>query len=304
MNNKLILGFLAFWLWSTCAYAAPLFAISSDDNGIARRVSFIDTDTATAMQLFDLGDGSQNFTGLTFVNNQFYTIASDFTGSSTLYSFTLGGGGTTIPLFSLGTGFTGGIAAQSNKQLYALANDASGASMLYAIDISQSSASLIDPALGFGFAGGVTWNVDTGLLYAPGTDFRFAQSLFSIDPTTPGSASTASDMLGFGINGGVDYASGDGYFAIGSEPFFSELLSVSVGGDKNPLFPLARFQSFTFSALTSGPDITVTRIPTPEPPIPWLMLPLLWLLAWRSFSKKSSRRLAIRRHKKSGQRVS
>lgn len=285
-TNKIRLGILLLGLWATGTQAAFLYAISGDDFGVPRRVNYIDTVAATATPLFDLGSGDLGFFGLTFANNQFYTVGNSGFGASTLHSFSLTDGGATTPLFDLGSGFTGGIAAQSNSQFYALANDFTGASMLYSVDLTTSNASLVDAAMGFGVAGGLTWNGDAGLLYALGSDFSFVQTLFSIDPATPGSSTAATDPLGMGIIGGVDYAGIEGFFAIGNELGSSELLSLALGGGDTPLITLAPFPSYTFSALTSGPAGDVPPIdpdpdPVPAPPILWLMLPALWILARR-----------------------
>jgi len=284
--NTIRLSILILALWATGAQATILYAISGDDDGTPRRVNQIDTDTSTVTPVFDLGDGSLGFFGLTFVNNQFYTVANSGFGIGELHSFSLTDGGATTPLLGLGPGFTGGIAAQSDTQLYALANDFTGASSLYAIDLVGSSVSLVDGPLNFGLAGGLTWNPDDELLYALGSDTNFVQTLYSIDPTIPGSATAITDPLGMGVIGGVDYAGVDGVFAIGNDGFGPSVLrSLTLGlggGSGNPLFALGQFPSYTFAALTSGPAFDVPPgDPIPAPPILWLLLPALWPLLRR-----------------------
>ncbi len=283
-TNMIRFGILLLALCATGAQAAILYAISGDDFGIPRRVNQIDTSAATVTPVFDLGDGSLGFFGLTFVNNQFYTVANTGFGNGTLHSFSLTDGGTTTPLFGLGPGFVGGLVAQSDTQLYALSNDFTGASSLHAIDLTGASVSLVDTGLGFGLAGGLTWDPDSSLLYALGSDFSFVQTLYSIDPTAPGSSTAATDPLGMGIIGGVDHAGVDGIFAIGNQPFGgpSELLSLTLGSGGTPLLPLAPFPSYTFSALTSGPAFDVPPgDPVSAPPVVWLLLAALWPLLRR-----------------------
>ncbi len=280
---------LALLTLSVEVNAGILYAISGDDFGIPRRVNQIDTSASTVTPLFDLGDGSLGFSGLAFANNQFYSVGSSGFGVGTLHTFSLADAGITTPLFDLGTGFNGGLAAQSGNQFYALANAPSGASSLYSIDLGATTVSLLDPALGFGLAGGLTWNSDDGLLYALGSDIFFQQSLYSIDPAAPGSAATVGAPLGSGIIGGLDYAGVDGMLAIGNQFGFSQLLDVTSGAGSTPLFPLAPFPSYTFSALTSGPAGTPV-IPMSAPAVLWLLLPALWPLLRRSSGRARSTR--------------
>jgi hypothetical protein len=282
-SRYLLLMLLALLFTTVSAQATILFALSGDDFGTPRRVNQIDTSTMTVTTLFDLGDGSIGFFGLTYANDRFYTMGDDGSGASTLHSFTLAGAGATTALFGLGSGFYGGIAAASNNQLYALANDFSGASQLYSVDLAATSSTLIDPTLGFGLAGGLTWNADDSHLYALGSDDFFVQTLFAIDPLLIGSSAAASGPLGSGIIGGLDYSS-DGFYAIGAEFGPSSLLSLSPpAAGTTPLFPLAPFPSYTFSALTNAPVTgNPPPPPVPAPPVLWLLLPGLLLMQWRS----------------------
>lgn len=275
--NKILLTLCALCTWTAGVLAAPLYALSGDDFGVPRRLNLIDAATSTVTPLFDLGDGSLGYTGLTVIGNRFYTVASDGFGPSVLHSFMLAGTGTTTPEFVLGAGFVGGIAAGSATQIYALANDFGGASGLYSIDLGSSSVTALDLALGFGLAGGLTFDGDDGLLYALGSDADFMQTLYSIDPAAAGSSTAVTPPLGMGIIGGLDHAPGSGFRAIGNALGYSELLSVSVGGGATPLFALASVPSYTWSALTSGPAYEPQ--PVPEPTMPWLLLgPVAWLL--------------------------
>jgi len=281
-TNLIRFGVLLWALWVTGAQAAILYAISGDDSGVPRRVNQIDTNAATVTPVFDLGDGSLGFFGLTVINDQFYTVANTVFGNGTLHRFSLTGGGSTTPLFDLGPGFVGGLVNQSDTQLYALANGFTGASSLHAIDLTSDSVTLVNDGLGFGLAGGLTWDPDSDRLYALGSDTDFVQTLFEIDPTTMGSAMAVTDPLGMGIIGGVDYAGVDGIFAIGNALGFSELLSLTLAAGGTSVQSLSPFPSYTFSALTSGPAFDIPPSdPIPAPPVLWLLLAALWSLRRR-----------------------
>lgn len=266
--QRLILFIIGGWLCAASVQAATLYAISGDDFGIPRRINRIDTVAATATPIVDLGDGNLGFFGLTFANDRFYTVANDVNGNSTLHSFVVADGGATSTEFSLGVGFFGGLVAQTGNQFYALSNTAFGAvSELHSLDLAATTATLVDSTLGFGAAGGLTWNVDDGLLYALGSDPLFTQSLYSIDPALVGSSMAATNPLGSGVIGGVDYAGAvDGFFAIGNPFPGSELLSVTLGGGAAGLFGLSPFPAYSFAGLTSAPSFDPPDpMPTPAP---------------------------------------
>jgi hypothetical protein len=87
-------------------FSAPILVSISGDtqpgplNGVPREVNQINTASTSAVDLFDLGDGSQGFLGgLTYraSDGLLYSIANDGFGNNTLASFSPGGAGAFTP---------------------------------------------------------------------------------------------------------------------------------------------------------------------------------------------------------------
>jgi hypothetical protein len=107
-------GPIGFGFYGGLTYNADdglLYAIAGDASGVMRSVVAIDISAATpASYLFDLGDGSLGFNGgLAYDDaaNLFYVVGNDFMANSTLFSFTLAGGGSDLAAIgaSFGQGF-------------------------------------------------------------------------------------------------------------------------------------------------------------------------------------------------------
>ena len=175
---------------------------------------FYSVSAGGATWLFDISPSSLGFNGgLAYQpsSDQFFAIGNDFTGSSSLVSFSRASGGaiTTINS-SLGIGFLSGLAYNSaDGFLYGISTDFSAFSTLKKI----STAGVVTDvgALGFGFYGGLAFNPDNGLLYAfAGDSFGVQRELYSIDPAS--GAATFVFGLGDGsasFNGGLAYDPAD-----------------------------------------------------------------------------------------------
>jgi hypothetical protein len=107
------LGMVGFGFYGGLTYDADdgkLYAIAGDLFGVMRSVVAIDISTVAANPLFNLGDGSIGFNGgLAYddVADLFYAIGNDFSATSSLFSFALGGGAASLaPIGSpFGQGF-------------------------------------------------------------------------------------------------------------------------------------------------------------------------------------------------------
>lgn len=210
-----ILCFLVSGFLCATSLSAEFFSIGPDASFIPRGFTSI-TETGTVTPLFDLGDGSLALNGgLAYRGSDglFYGIANDFSGNSSLVSFSLLGGGALTTIGTLGPGFSSGLAYNSaDDLLYAISNDWMGLSTLHSIDFTGSLN--VIGSLGVGFYGGLTFRPSDGKLYAFAADSWGAQRRFmSVDP---GSAA-ATELFELGaatisFNGGVAYNSHDGRF--------------------------------------------------------------------------------------------
>ncbi len=186
---------------------ADLYSVGPDGNYVPR--SFDAVGSGGTANQFLLGDGSLGFNGgLAYraANTSFYAVANDSFGSSSLVSFTLGGGGSYSTVGSLGSGFLGGLAYNSaDGFFYAVSSDVSGNATLNRISATGGSVTALG-AIGVGFYGGLVYNPDDGKLYGISADVFGVQSIVNaIDIAT---LSMVSANLGDGsesFTGGLAY---------------------------------------------------------------------------------------------------
>ena len=164
-----------------------LYSIGGDDFGVTRRLTQLDTNASAATALFDLGDGSAVFTGLTFNNTLqlFYAVRTDAFGNSSLVSFNLAGGGVDLLALTLSSGglqpFNGGLVTIPGNSFYAIANDGSPDSEVFSIDMPTSAITQRTLRLGPGYTGGLTLNPIDGFLYALRNDSFGNSTLIRLD---------------------------------------------------------------------------------------------------------------------------
>jgi len=246
-------------------HATTLTSIGADDNGVGRRVTVLDTGTATATPLFDLNSLDSAFSGITYQasTNTYFAVRTDGFGNSTLASFTLAQNGVFSDVMALSTmgtqAFTGGLTYNAaDSFFYALANDSNGDSELYRIDVGGNSITALTSQLGPGYTGGLTLNSADGNLYAIRNDELGVSSLekFVISGNTA-TFSTVFDSFGMGFNGGL-FANGSSFYALGSDMFgLGNLQNLDSAGALSGLFDTG--YGFYNAGIAAGPD------PVPEP---------------------------------------
>jgi hypothetical protein len=268
MNVKTI-HWLMLTLFTGALQASPLlYSIGADDSGIGRRFTLLDTNTNSATPLFDLGDGSLSFSGLTYDTSSdiFYAVRNDGFGNSTLVDFGLLGGGTYVDVMSLSTGgslaFNGGLALDplNVRKFYAIANDASPDSELFYIDVGSASITQLSARLGPGYTGGLTYNPGDGALYAVQNGFLSNSTLAKFDVSVnPAGVSATLPSFGAGFFGGLFPAQNGGFYALTTDAFGASRLNLLASdGNLTPL--LAAGNGFYSAGLTSG-----AAAQTPEP---------------------------------------
>jgi len=218
--------------------------------------------------LFDLGDGSLSFSGLTYdtSSDTFYAVRTDGFGDSTLVNFGLPGGGTYVDVMSLSTGgsraFNGGLALDplNVRKFYAIANDPSPDSELYYIDVGSASITQFSARLGPGYTGGLTYNPGDAALYAVQNDFLSNSTLAKFDlSVNPAGVSAALPSFGAGFFGGLFPAQGGGFYTLSTDSFGGSRLNLLASdGSLTPLFVAGN--GFYSAGLTSG-----AAAQTPEP---------------------------------------
>jgi len=232
MNVRTGWRIVGFWVLSllvgTAHAADSLYAFGPDGDGVGR----VFTQVVPSAPGVALGDGSVAFNGgLTYLasDQRFYAIQNDAYGNSALTSFTAAAPSALSTPLALGTGFYGGLAADSGSStLYAVASDSFGASTLYRIDTSSGAVALT--ALGLGFYGGLVFDSADGDLYAVGADdFGVQRRVSRIDLGAAGgpAVSTLFDLGdgSLGFQGGLAFdALAQRFVVIGNDAFAQSAL--------------------------------------------------------------------------------
>lgn len=260
-----VAAFGAVFLNQTAVASTTLYSIGPDPGTgyVPRDLQAIDPVGPTNQTVFQFGDGSMGFSGgLAYTSsNGFYVISQDNLGNSVLNQFAVPGA-PAAALFTLGTGFNGGMAFDSSDGLlYAIADDGMGTSSLYRLNLLGGNAVSLF-SLGTGFSGGLAFDSNTGLFYAIASDLMGNSTLYSI--SLGGTVTALPINLGQGYTGGLTYDSvADRFYAIGSDTLgnsnlvdFTLLSNAphSIGG----LGP-----GFINAALTIVPDGGAPNVPEP-----------------------------------------
>jgi hypothetical protein len=129
------------------------------DDGASSSLYQINLGAGTVAAVADLGPLSQAFfAGLTFdpFDGHLYAAGNDSDGASTLYQITPGGALPVVPLFSLGTGFTGGLAVATGAfagalrgEIVGIAGDGSGSAVLNTISLSGPVTAVFEVGANF-----------------------------------------------------------------------------------------------------------------------------------------------------------
>jgi hypothetical protein len=265
----------AFLLFCVSSLSASiLYTVGPDSSFVPRSFTSI-TEAGVASPLFDLGDGSLGITGgvaYRAATNQFYAIANDSVGNSSLVSFSLAGAGAYTMIGSLGQGYVSGLAYSSAEdRLYAISTDSLGQSNLNWLSFAGAVNSV--GVLGTGFNGGLAFRPSDGLLYAISGDAVGVQrAVQSVNPGT--AAATLMFQLGDGsaaFTGGLAFSSADLFYTISSDWMGnSTLQSFTLGGGAGSLTPVAGIGGGFWNAGLAD----VTEVPEPS-----LWAPLVLLLA-------------------------
>lgn len=187
--------------------ASRFFAIGNDGLGNSSLVSF----TAAAPGSFTVNQPLSigGFTGGLAVNgNILYAVATDFTGTSSLYSMDLTGGSLSL-LGALSGALYAGLAYDADDGLlYGIAADASGVArsvrrISLAGGVSDSELfQLGDGSLGFN--GGLAYDDQADLFNVIANDAMAASGLMSFDLTGAASLTAMGGSFGFGyVNAGL-----------------------------------------------------------------------------------------------------
>ena len=126
-----------------------LYGIESDNNGNS---SLIRISASTGQATIPGNSLGTNFTGVAFDSNNhlFYAIATDFSGASTLYDFSLGATPSQVGLIGgLGLGVGGLTFDSAGNMLYAVGNQNNFGSRLDRIDLSGNLTPLFSLPDGF-----------------------------------------------------------------------------------------------------------------------------------------------------------